>query len=405
MTVATAPNIIVSNPELDAWEQRREQADEQVGRLEQQVKQIADASVDAIADTRTMRVVAVNPEIVGLQPFERVRIEVNGDGPRIAISEAAHNQIAEKLSIPKPYYQRMLLTQPGLLAVNINRWFQDEHNQNLLRMVMPFKEGMEETLHRTNASMILRAFLGASYRPLDNAQLVASVIPAARAAGAWLSNFQLDEQRLHARFIQFKRNTNEVSKLDEPVSMGFYLRNSETGFASLDVAAFMEILKCFNGMIGQARTQVRHVGARKQADESGDLSYLSAQTMRLDNAAIFSRVTDTVKAALDDTQQLAALRNIAAAKEEVIMLPEKLPTFEFITNLGGTMGLNEREIEVLQEEAMRSRVEEGGFTKFSIAQGVTALARESNGDRRAELERAGWNIITQDTQRLLAAGK
>jgi hypothetical protein len=401
---AVAPAVHVSNPELDAWMDRRAQSDSVVGNLERQVEAISNASTDAIADTRTMRVVAI-PREDKAPLAEGVRIEVNGSGPRISISDAAHNQIAEKLSIPKPYYQRMLATQPGLLAVNINRWFQDEHNQHLLRMVMPFKAGMEEVLARTNTSLTLRAFLGASYRPLDNAQLLASVLPAAREAGAWLKDFNLDEQRLHARFLQMQRNTNEVSTLNEPVSMGFYLRNSETGFASLDVAAFMEILKCFNGMIGQARTQVRHVGARKAADESGDLSYLSSQTMRLDNAAIFSRVTDTVRAALDETHQLANLRGIAWAKATVIELPEKQPTFEFIGNLGKSSGLNEREIEVLQEETMRSRMEEGSFTTFSVAQGFTALARTSTGDRRAELERAGWNIITQDTAKLLAAGK
>ncbi len=404
MTAATAvPGIVISNPELDAYEARREQSDEVVSKLERQVNEIATASTDAIADTRTMRVVAL-PAIGDLE-VPTVRIEVNGSGPRIAISDAAHNQIAEKVGIPKPYYQRMLATQPGLLAVNINRWFQAEPNQHLMRMLAPYTDDMKHLTATTETNFILRGFLGASYRPLDNAQLLQSVLPAAREAGAWLANFQLDEQRLHARFLQMERNTREVSALNEPVSMGFYLRNSETGFASLDVAAFMEILKCLNGMIGQARTQVRHVGARKQADESGDLSFLSAQTMRLDNAAIFSRVTDTVRASLDETHQLAALRGIATAKAEIITLPEKVPAFEFIGNVGKSLGLTERELDVLQEETVRSRVEEGGFTKFSIAQGVTALARESNGDRRAELERAGWNIITQDTQRLLAAGR
>ncbi len=399
-----SPAIHISNPELDAWESRRGEATEKEYALERQAELIAAASIDATADTRTLRVVAQPAS--DAPAFERVIIEVNGSGPRIAISDAAHDQFSEKLGIPKPYYRRMLNDQPGLLAVNMNRWLTDEPKSNLLRMLTPYTPDHEATLARTGAQYLLRAFLGASYRPLDNAQLLNSVIPAAREAGAWLSEFSLDEQRLHARFLTARRNTSEVSAVNEAVAVGFYIRNSETGFASLDVAGFMEILKCLNGMIGMAQTKVRHVGSRRTAEESGDLSYLSSQTQRLDNAAIFSRVTDTVKAALDDTRQKEMLAGIAGAKTDVLLLTEATPRFEFIGNIAKNLVLNETETEVLREEVMRSTIEEGGLTRFAVAQGVTALARESTSfDRRVELERAGWTIISNDTSKLLAAGR
>jgi len=400
------------------------ESEDKMSALEQQVRHLAAASRDAIADTRTLKVVPFLPASYDAPLTDRVMIEAPG-GLRLAIGEVAHDQFAEKLGIPKPYYQRMLASQPDLLADNMNRWLNVEPEQRLLRMVTPLNEEHGSRLSIMQAQMTLRGFLGKGYRPLDNAELVAAVLPEVRAKGAILSEFNLTETRLHAKFVTVERDVKDIvteigAKMGltfeqararhvidqhEIVAMGVSIRNSEIGFASLDVSGTVRILKCLNYYIAEQQTKVRHVGGKRNGNgDDADLKFLSAQTQRLDNAAIFSRVTDTVKALLDENKQYEYAEKIQQAKATII--EPSIPTFEFIGRIGEQLQLTDGEAEVLKEEVVRSNMIEGGFTQFSLAQGVTALARQStNYDRKVELERAGWQFIEQDATKLLAAGK
>lgn len=393
-----------------------EQSDEKVARLEAQVERLAEASVDAIADTRTLKLAVTPNAPEGDNYPARLRVQIAApNGLAVVISDVAHDQICEKLGIGKPYYQRMLASQPQLLTENVNTWFNAQPEKRLIRMMKPLDDAEAATLAELGATLSLRAFLGATYRPLDNVQLVRTVTPVMKAKGAYLSDFSITEQRLHAKFLTFERDVADIRKqynaapsthqfVNEIVRMGVYLRNSETGFASLDVSGLIEILKCLNGLIMPASTKQRHVGGKRNGNGDEGMQFLSAQTQRLDNAAIFSRVRDTAIAALDEQAQVGYAEKIITAKATIVE-PE-IPMFEFIGRIGDTLELTEGEADVLKEEVVRSNVIEGGFTQFSLSQGVTALARQTESyDRRVELERAGWEIVTQDTTKLLAAGR
>lgn len=416
-----------------------EQGDEKTRELETQVETIRRASVDAIAFTQGLHVVSTDKREGGYHALtvgedgiplaDRVHIEAP-NGLRVMISDVAHDQFAEKLGIPKPYYQRMLGGQSDLLALNMNRWLQVEPEKRLLRMIAPITPEDNQRFAIVDAKYRLRAFLGATYRPLDNAELIAAVLPTLKEKGAYLKEFSLTDQRLHAKFLTVSRDVKDIVKqyaerfgvteqeakshtmidgkdiswVNEVVRMGVYLRNSETGFASLDVSGLVEVLKCLNAFVASAQTKQRHVGGKRNGGEDGDLRYISAQTQRLDNAAIFSRVRDTVVAILDEQKQVEQAQQIGKAKATIVEPNE--PLFEFIGRMGENLQLTDGETEVLREEIVRSNVVEGSFTQFSLAQGVTALARETKDyDRRVELERVGWTIITQDATKLLAAGK
>ena len=51
----------------------------------------------------------------------------------LEIQQTAHQQIGTYLDIPSKYYDRMLQRDPALLSYNVNRWFQKEPEQKLLR--------------------------------------------------------------------------------------------------------------------------------------------------------------------------------------------------------------------------------------------------------------------------------
>lgn len=435
MGTALAP---VRDDIVDAEFEIIDEATDNESQLERQVRTIGEASTDAVADTRTLRVVALPPSESRIEG--NIVVEAPG-GLKLAVAPIAHDQFAERLGIPKPYYQRMLGGQPGLLAVNMNLWLQQEHDRRLLRMIAPYNEDLTSLFQQIveqggsdyAPTYTIRAFLGASYRPLDNAELVNVLLPVMRERGAALSEFSLTEHRLHAKFLTVQRDVasiveqyaekygvtvdqakrhytdpktgKDISWVEEVVQQGVYVRNSETGFAALDVRGVFKVLKCLNDYIAEQSARVIHVGGKrgKNGEAENELSFLSAQTQRLENAAIFSRVRDTAVALLDEQAQLNRALAITAAKNEVLALP--LPTFEFVGNVARTLDLTEAESAVLQEEVVKSQMVEGGLTRFTVSQGVTALARQTdNYDRRTELERAGWTILDGSTK-LLEAGK
>ena len=78
---------------------------------------------------------------------DRLHMDTYGDSPVIRvldregidqiepleIQQTAHQQIGTYLDIPSKYYDRMLQRDPALLSYNVNRWFQKEPEQKLLR--------------------------------------------------------------------------------------------------------------------------------------------------------------------------------------------------------------------------------------------------------------------------------
>lgn len=376
---------------------------------------------DAVVDTRAFTAVVSRPVVENdSKPatIDNIVLDAASQHMRVAITDLAHDQIAQRTDIPKDYYRRMLATQPELLAENINTWFSREPEKRLFRMLTPTND-IEQARHtRLGTAMTLRGVLGATYRMIDDAEVVATLLPVARDHGALLKSFSLDDRRLHAQFVTREQsvqdirarvaeqygvdvanvarhhqtaNGRDVSWVNEVIRAGFSLRNSEVGFAMFDVASFIDILKCLNGMIAPAEVAVRHAGKRQKADE-GEVRWLSSATQELDNAALMSRVRDAVLAALDDRQVVQLGNTILAAKTEV---PEiDVPTFTWLDNAAERLGLSDTQRDLLKEETTRSISIEGGRSRFALVQGLTATARQIDDfDRRVELERAGWTWL------------
>lgn len=414
-------------PELR--EQFAAEASAQSQALERRVRELKDASVDAKVDTRLLRMEVSNTDDPKLG--NRVVLAVPSQQFSISISDTAHDQIAGKLGIPRPYYDRMLEHQPQLLADNVNTWFHREPEKRLVRMLSPTNAAEHQEAQALNVRYRARGFLSATYRPLDNPELLATVLPVASRHGAYLRDFSLDDQRLHARFATFERsadaivkavdqrhgitelqarghhrvNGRDVTFADEVIRMGFSIRNSETGFASLDVSGFVEILKCLNGLIVPAQVKQRHVGGKRNGHgDEPEVEWLSEQTQRLDNAAIFSRVHDAVEATLEEEAMAKSAATILSAKAEVLALPA--PVFEFLGRIGEQARLTDGELALLRTETERAVIEEGGTTRFALSQGWTAAAKQLDTfDKRTEWERTGFQWLADDTTALLAAGR
>jgi hypothetical protein len=206
-------------PESADREEFQAKAAGQASALEARVRAIKAASVDAKADTRTFTMVpitevidAASVDLGTLAPKHRVALTVPGQGLRLAIAENAHDQIAARVDIPRAYYEKMLTEAPDLLATNVNRWFNQNPSTRLVRILKPTTPEEATFMDSFEGFGTVRGFLSGSYRPLDNPELLASVLPIAQEHGAYLRDFSLDDQRLHARFATFERSAQSIVK-------------------------------------------------------------------------------------------------------------------------------------------------------------------------------------------------
>lgn len=429
----TALALPITAAEARTLADEREAADERSASLTAQVRTIAAAKVDALASTLGLTMIAVAAaEPSMLAPNARVALTIPRQGMTVAISDVAHDQIAARLAIPRDYYQRMLTTQPELLSANVNQWFHSEPDERLLRMMRPITNEDGMLLAATGAQFKLRAMLGKSYRTIDDAELVAAVLPLMAERGAMLREFSLTDTRLHAKWttevtsVQAIRervsastgvaladvgrhgtvNGRDVSWVDEIIRSGAYLRHSEIGFAALEVAGFIDILKCLNGMVIPAGVRVRHVGKRRELDGFEDMAYLSDGTQQLENAALMSRVQDALIATLDEKRQADFGTTLLGAKATTVDRDTTEPLFAFVGHLGAAIGMTESERELLKEETAHSIAVEGAPTHFAFVQGVTAVARQiGDYDRRIEYEREGWKLLTDGPAKLVTLAR
>ena len=111
--------------------------------MRDEVNVLRNASRDAISDTRALELVPLSvTDIAGTtpeRPEDSVLLDATTpDGPmRMNVLHGAHEQFAKKTQIPWKYYERMLHSEPELLADNVNTWFQAEPGNRLVRMLAP----------------------------------------------------------------------------------------------------------------------------------------------------------------------------------------------------------------------------------------------------------------------------
>jgi hypothetical protein len=429
-----AANLIDLDAIMDATEQRKSDSDGRLSQLTQRVTAIKQAKVDAVADTRALTAVAVEGDSARRQMI--LQAPVGGGTLNMHIGEVAHDHLAWRLGIDKKYYQKMNEHAPDLLATNVNHWLQNAPEERLLRMLRPaaLTEPEQKEMAAIGARVRLRGMMGKGYRTIDDADLIDAILPDMIARGARLADFSIDDRRMHAKFItefvtmaQLREiyarangttveqllldywtvNGQSIARIDEPMGYGVTIRHSEVGFASLGVAFIERVAKCLNDMVADNLIAIRHTGGKNKGlgaelGEDGDVRGVSDTTQMLDNAALLSKVSDKIGAAFDPKVILQRAAKVARAKVTTVERPAGVPLFEFVGNVGASLGLGEGETELLKEETVKSIAVEGGETHFALVQGITATARQmTNYDRRLDVERSGFALLNDDAGALL----
>ena len=289
-----------------------------------------------------------------------------------ALTEDAHGQMADKLGIPRSYYNRMRASEPALLATNANRWLQAE----------PTTKHMIRTLDG-NA----RAVLSDRYHRLDNFQILQGALPAIYDLPVQIVSSEVTDRRLYVQ-ARFPMVQGEVKRGDV-VSAGFILSNSETGFGALDIRPLVYRLVCTNGMVAShdvadGRLRRTHVGKRVEALE--DYSIYADDTREADDRALMLKIRDALARLSDPALFLRLMEKMRAATEgEQIVRPVAA-----VEELGKAFPLSETE----REGVLTALIRDQDYSRWGMLNAVTNIANTTGSyDRAVELQTLGGKIL------------
>lgn len=285
------------------------QAPEQLLALAAEIERVAKTKQDIIVPASKFR----------MMPGTELSVDsVLGSQALYEVGAVAHEQLGEKLGIPRAYYKRMLAENPWLLKENVNAWLGTNGKNHLLRTL----DGR------------VRAVMSDSYLCLDNYDLFYNAIVAIQESKATLLKADLTEEHMYIRAIapdfreridrQLGGNELGVGHHIRPDWRGegepdadevcplLTIRNSEVGRGGLSVTAGFFRFVCSNGANISKDLSKIHLGERQSEG-----LYVSSETRQLKDSAFWSEVKDACKAVFNPEKfrEMVALMNNAARTE------------------------------------------------------------------------------------------
>lgn len=180
-----------------------------------------------------------------------------------------HGQAAEKLGIPKGYYDRMKGRALNLLDQNVNHWLSDEGKNMLVRTF----DGHDDQ------PGVARAMLSDRYSMIDNYEVLLETLDAIRSTGSKIEvvSAELSDTRMYLKVVapevevqakEMLRDYKLAAKVGTSIFSGFTVQNCEIGGYSFMVAPRAVVKACMNGMVKTDDTFRRvHLGGK--IDELG----------------------------------------------------------------------------------------------------------------------------------------
>lgn len=315
---------------------------------------------------------------------DRLHMDTYGDSPVIRvldregidqiepleIQQTAHQQIGTYLDIPSKYYDRMLQRDPALLSYNVNRWFQKEPEQKLLRTM----DGKA------------RAFLSNRYRRIDNLDIARVVLPIiGEMEGARFESCEITDDRMYLKVVNPRLQAEVVP--GDVVQAGIMISNSETGLGAVNIQPLIYRLVCSNGMVvNEAGTRRAHIGRVNTTDVN--FALYSQQTLDAEDRAFVLKIQDTVRAAVDEARFSTVLDRMRESKQAQLNTQD----------LPGLVKLASSSFGILEEEGkgvLQHLIEDGDFTLYGLANAVTRFSQDVESyDRATKLEEIGYSVMT-----------
>jgi hypothetical protein len=309
--------------------------------------------LDLIVESSTLK--AFPDEFYGL----KLAVPEYGEYP---LTDWAHGQLADKLGIPRKYYQRMMDSgKLRLLADNVNAWL-GEGERRLIRIL----DGR------------IRAILSDRYRVMDNYDLVFLALDEFKKREAVeIYRVDLTETMLYLKAID--RTLVDSVGNGDIVYGGLIIRNSEVGASALRVEPFILRKVCSNGLILEHSLKRIHLG--RQTMEIGEIEW-SDETRMLEDKALWAKVRDIIRATFDKRIFQSWVEKLKESTKIDIKKP-----IEAVNNIVGHLGLSE-------EQKQRLLMHFSEPTKYGLINAITNLAGQTkNVDEQVRLEEFAGEIL------------
>jgi hypothetical protein len=296
-----------------------------------------------------------------------IRFPLKGEDVTFSANSLFERQVAGKLQIPHKYWDKMRQEAPFLLESNVNYWFQNDAEPRMIRTLGDHS----------------RAFLSKSYRPLDNVDIAAMVLPRL-VEGEWnVKSSEITEQRMYIQLA-----TNKIQgevKPGDVVQAGLVISNSEVACGSLKVEPMVYRLICTNGMIATQSLFKRHLGKSFVEGIDQAVEIFSDESKKLADKAFWSQVNDIVSQ-VGSQQAFNLLLNKMQATTEVVL---QKPT-EAVEVISKRYYISDDE----KDTILNNLITNGDRTQWGLVNAVTETANGlENYDRAIEIERIGGEVL------------
>jgi hypothetical protein len=292
------------------------------------------------------------------------------------LTDWSHGQLADKLQIPRRYYERMRSSgKTELLAENINAWL-GEKERRLVRVL----DGK------------IRAILSDRYRIMDNHDLLFLALDEFKKRETIeIHRVDLTETMLYLKTVD--RTLTASIRENDIVYGGLILRNSEVGASAFRVEPFILRKVCGNGLILEYSLKKIHLG--RQTLETGEIDW-SDETRELEDKALWSRARDIIRATFNREIFESWVKKLRDSVWIGIEKPVKA-----IDNIAEHLEFSEE-----QKSQLLMHFQER--TKYGLINAVTRFARDQKTvDQQIRLEEFAGKILetpSKDFEEMLVLG-
>jgi hypothetical protein len=231
----------------------------------------------------------------------------------------------------------------------------------------------------------VRAALSDRYRRLNSMRIFMAFLMGAHESGATLIDGHHADTRdflevIHPEVIEFDTENNGVNY----AVFGSRIKNSDFGHGALELRSFMLNVRCLNGMVGETMLKEIHMGG-----SIPDTIEISEATVVKDTDARISLVNDAMKSMWSPRNTERMIEGIKGASSRIIDVKketEKLPK----------MGLSQTEIDAFNTIMLNNRGDDGlqgDPTMWKFINGLTAVARDSEPERKRDLEEIAGKML------------
>jgi hypothetical protein len=332
-----------------------------------EIKRTTNERRDFISPTTQLRYVPDGAN--GLVSFKAKDQETN----RVRAYQAMPNnyclrQICERSGIPAKYVDRMKGEHAECLAQNINYWWQNKSEPRMLRTLL-------------NGSHRARAFVSDAYRPLENADLAAIILPKLADLDCEVLSCEITETRL---YIQAATPKLEAKLVGDKVRCGIVASNSEVGAGAISLEPLLYYLRCLNGMVLPSVIRRYHVGRREPLELDAAAEYYTDKTKEMDDRVFWSKVKDVVDGLFDKDRFHAMVDDFEGTTQQ------KVKGTDAVEEVTARYQLSQDE----RDAVLNNLIEGGDSTLFGLINAVTRTASDVESyDRSVELQRIGGRLI------------